>query len=174
MQALDEEYLNVDAQFAGLDQRKILVFAREYMPKIGYKQRVELMTPMIRGLIGEQMSSSIKSSKIDLLDSEAEVAKKIRNANCIQGDPKNGLMDILKYLIFVMKKDGSKKFIVERKKEYGGDLIYSSYEELEKDFIDKKLHPLDLKNALAKEINLLLKIFREDKKIKELYSLAYS
>jgi tyrosyl-tRNA synthetase len=37
MQALDEEYLKVDAQFAGLDQRKIMVYAREYLPKIGYK-----------------------------------------------------------------------------------------------------------------------------------------
>ena len=56
MQALDEEYLKVDAQFAGLDQRKIMVYAREFLPKIGYEQRIEMMTPMIRGLVGEKMS----------------------------------------------------------------------------------------------------------------------
>ena len=30
------------------------------------------------------------------------------------------------------------------------------------DFLDKKLHPLDLKNAVAKEINVLLKVFRKN------------
>jgi tyrosyl-tRNA synthetase len=174
MQALDEEYLKVDAQFAGLDQRKILVFAREYLPKIGYRQRIELMTPMIRGLTGEQMSSSIESSKIDLLDDEKTVERKIINAHCVSGNPENGLMDMLKYLIFVMKNDKGQNLIVKRDKKYGGDLIYSSYEELEKDFVSKRLHPLDLKNALAKEVNFLLKEFRKDKKIKVLHRAAYS
>ncbi len=173
MQALDEEHLKIDAQFAGLDQRKILVFAREYLPKIGYKQRIELMTPMIRGLIGRQMSSSVKSSKIDLLDTENEVAKKIKKAECVAGNPENGLMDILKYLLFVIKKDKGEKFIIERTEKYGGNLEYSSFEELKKDFVSRKLHPLDLKNTITKEINILLKEFRTDKKIKELYKAAY-
>jgi len=173
MQALDEEYLKVDAQFAGLDQRKILVYAREYLPKIGYKSRIELMTPMIRGLIGKQMSSSIASSKIDLLDKEEEVNGKIMKAICEEGNPENGLMDILKYLFFVIKENKKEKLIVNREKKYGGDLEYSSYGELEKDFISKKLHPLDFKKAVAREVNLLLKEFRSDKKIRELHKEAY-
>ncbi len=173
MQSLDEEYLKVDAQFAGLDQRKILVFAREYLPKIGYRRRIEMMTPMIRGLVGEQMSSSIESSKIDLLDDEATVAQKINKAECVEGNPENGLMDILKYLIFVMKQDKKEKLVIERPKKFGGDVEYLSYYDLENDFINKRLHPLDVKNALAKEINLLLKEFRKDKKIHELHKAAY-
>ena len=35
LQALDEEYLHVDAQFGGTDQRKIFMFAKKYLPKIG-------------------------------------------------------------------------------------------------------------------------------------------
>src|SRR3989338_6893528 len=34
MQALDEEYLQVEVQYAGQDQRKIMMFAREYLPKV--------------------------------------------------------------------------------------------------------------------------------------------
>jgi len=68
MQALDEEYLGVDVQFAGLDQRKIMVFARENLGKLGYKRRVEVMIPIIPGLVGEKMSASDEKSKIDLLD----------------------------------------------------------------------------------------------------------
>jgi len=173
MQALDEEYLKVDAQFAGLDQRKILVYAREFLPKIGYKQRIELMTPMIRGLVGVQMSSSVESSKIDLLDDEEKVRKKVNKAECVEGNVENGLLAILKYLIMIYKGDRGEMFEVERKKEFGGDLVYKNYEDLEKDFKTKKIHPLDLKNAVAKEINNLLKNFRENKKLKLLYKKAY-
>ena len=38
LQALDEEYLDVDAQFGGVDQRKIFVYAEEFLPKLGYKK----------------------------------------------------------------------------------------------------------------------------------------
>jgi tyrosyl-tRNA synthetase len=174
MQALDEEYLKVDAQFGGMDQRKIFVYAREYLPKIGYKPRVELLNPIIRGLVGEKMSSSIESSKIDLLDDEEAVKRKVNKAECVEGDPNNGIMAMLRYLIFVMKTDKKEKFVVERPEKYGGNKEYSSYEEVEDDFVNKSLHPLDLKNALAKEINALLKNFREDKIIHKLHQEAYS
>ena len=174
MQALDEEYLKADIQFAGVDQRKIMVYAREHLPKIGYDARIEMMNPMIRGLIGEQMSSSIEGTKIDLLDSEETVKKRINNAECVAGNPNNGIMSILKNLIFILKSSDNKKFIVKRDKKYGGELIYSSYEEVEKDFKAKKLHPLDLKLAVTDEINELLKEFKKDKKIYKLHKEAYS
>ena len=46
LQALDEEYLKCDAQFGGIDQRKIFMFAEEYLPKLGYEKRIHLMNPM--------------------------------------------------------------------------------------------------------------------------------
>lgn len=33
LQALDEEYLKVDAQFGGVDQRKIFTFAEKVRPR---------------------------------------------------------------------------------------------------------------------------------------------
>ncbi len=174
MQALDEEYLKADAQFAGLDQRKIMVYAREYLPKIGYKQRIELMSPMIRGLVGEQMSSSIEGTKIDLLESEEKIKSKIKKAECVEGNTNNGIMALLKYLIFILKENKKERFIVERPEQFGGNLSYKSYGEIEKDFVSKKLHPLDLKNSVAKEINLILENFRKDKKLSKLYKEAYS
>lgn len=45
-QALDEEFLHVDAQFGGVDQRKIFVFAEEYLPKMKLQKRIHLMNPM--------------------------------------------------------------------------------------------------------------------------------
>ena len=77
MQAVDEQYLCVDAQLGGTDQRKIMVLAREQLPKIGYKSRIEIINPLIPGLIGKKMSASDEKSKIDLLDDE-----KIISFNC--------------------------------------------------------------------------------------------
>jgi hypothetical protein len=49
LQALDEEYLKVDAQFGGVDQRKIFTFAKEFLPKLGYAERIHMMNPMVPG-----------------------------------------------------------------------------------------------------------------------------
>lgn len=173
MQALDEEYLHVDAQFGGMDQRKIMVYAREYLPKIGYKPRIELMNPLIRGLVGVKMSSSIESSKIDLLNNEETVKSKLNKADCVAGDPENGVMALLQYMIFVIKEDRKETFVVERPEKYGGNLVYETYAQLEEDFVAKKLHPLDLKNSVAKEINNLLKNFRDSKELHKLHLDAY-
>jgi len=172
MQALDEQYLGVDVQFGGLDQRKILMFARENLPKIGYDSRVEVFNPMIPGLIGKKMSSSEGKSKIDLSDSEKIVKDKINKADCVAGNSDNGIMAFLKYVIMVIKQDKDEKFIIERSNKYGGNLEYSVYENIEKDFVDKKLHPLDLKNAVAKEIVYLLNKI-DKKKLNELGKKAY-
>merc|ERR1711862_39148 len=71
LQALDEQYLGCDAQFGGVDQRKIFTYAEKYLPALGYKKRAHLMNPMVPGLQGAKMSSSDLDSKIDLLDTPA-------------------------------------------------------------------------------------------------------
>ena len=175
MQALDEEYLDVDVQYGGTDQRKIFVLAGEILPKIGYKKRVHVMTPMLPGLIGEKMSSSVQGSKIDLLDNAEMIKKKVNGAACVEGDANNGLMAFLRYVIFVVKKDRKEDVVIERPVKYGGMAHYKAYELLEKDFVDKKLHPMDLKQAVAKEIIELLKpIDRQREKLERLWKEAYS
>ena len=177
MQIMDEQYLDVDIQYAGVDQRRIMVLAREILPKIGYKPRIEIMTPLIPGLQGSEgkMSASIEGSKIDLLDDYETIKKKINNADCIAGNPDNGIMAFLKYVLMVIKEDKKESFIVEIDKKYGGNLSYKSYEEVEKDFVSKKLHPLDLKNAVAKEISVLLNSIQKKRAVLEKFAKeAYS
>ena len=175
MQSLDEVYLKVDVQYGGLDQRKILMFARENLPKMGYERRVEIMTPMIPGLEGGKMSSSVESSKIDLLDDEKTVNEKIKRAYCKEGEVEgNGVLAFLENVVIVIKQDSNKKFIVERDEKFGGNLEFERYEDLEKMYANKELHPLDLKNALAKEVNNLLSIIRKNRKeLEKLSKKAY-
>ena len=169
MQSLDEEYLGVDIQYGGIDQRKILMFAREYLPKLGYKRRVEIMTPLIPALTeGVKMSSSVKASKIDLVDTEKEVNKKMNSAFCPEGIvEENGVLGFVKYVIMTIKEDNKEEFVIERPEKYGGNLTYKTYKELEKDYIAKELHPMDLKQAVAREINKLLEPVRKKLKGKE-------
>jgi tyrosyl-tRNA synthetase len=176
MQSLDEEYLKTDIQYGGADQRKILVFARENLPKVGYKPRIEIMTPIIPGLTGTKMSASDPKSKVDLLDTEQEVNKKILEAYCeakkVEG---NGVLAFLKYIIFIIKHDSKALFVLERDKKFGGNVKYKTYNDLEKDYVAGKVHPLDLKKSLAREINLLLKIFRDKQKaLNKIAKDAYS
>jgi tyrosyl-tRNA synthetase len=174
MQAVDEQYLEVDAQLGGTDQRKIFVLARENLPKIGYKSRIELLNPLIPGLIGKKMSASDEKSKIDLLDNEKTIRTKLKNAECVAGDPNNGIMDFLKHIIMTLKQDKKEKFVVRRSKEHGGDIKYSSYEDVERDFVSKKLHPLDLKNAVADGIVEILKpLSKHRKELEKLVKKAY-
>lgn len=176
MQALDEEHLAVDIQYGGLDQRKILMFARENLHHVGYKPRIEVMTPIIPGLVGKKMSASNSKTKIDLLDDEETIIKKIKGAECAEGViEENGVLAFTKYVIMVIKEDRGEPFIVERPEKFGGNAKYMKYEDLEKDFAAKKLHPLDLKTALAREINVLLKPIREKQKhLEKIVALAYS
>lgn len=172
MQAVDEEYLKVDCQLGGTDQRKIMVLARENLPKIGYKSRIEIMHPLIPGLVGKKMSASDENSKIDLTEDVENVKRKINKADCVEGDPNNGLMAFLKYIVMVIKSDKKEKFKVERPEKYGGNIEYKDYEDIEKDFIAKKLHPMDLKIALAKEISFMLSKI-DVKKLDKLAEKAY-
>jgi len=162
MQALDEEYLGVDMQMGANDQRKILVFAREFMPQIGYKRRIELMIPFIRGLTAEgKMSSSIKNSKVDLLDDEKIIKDKLKNAFCEEGNSENGVLEFAETVIMTQKEDAGEEFVIDRPEKWGGPLHFKNKEELHEAFVNKKLHPMDLKSGVAIEINKLLEPIRK-------------
>ncbi|KAI0245932.1 tyrosine tRNA ligase [Lactifluus subvellereus] len=93
LQALDEQYLDVDFQFGGVDQRKIFTFAELYLPRLGYAKRAHLMNAMVPGLAGGKMSSSDPDSKIDFLDPPDAVRRKIKKAFCEEGNVEdNGLL----------------------------------------------------------------------------------
>jgi tyrosyl-tRNA synthetase len=175
LQALDEEYLKVDAQFGGVDQRKIFVFAEKYLPQLGYEKRVHLMNPMVPGLTGGKMSSSEEESKIDLLDSPAQVKKKLSKAFCEEGNiANNGVLSFAKHVLFPLNE--GKEFVIERPVDYGGSVSYADYQSLEDAFANKLVHPGDLKSAVGRYLNQLLDPIRaefESEDNKKLTKLAY-
>ncbi|MFH0831746.1 MAG: tyrosine--tRNA ligase [archaeon] len=160
LQALDEQYLDADIQLGGMDQRHIMVYAREYLPKVDYNARVEIIMPLITSLKGPgvKMSSSLPETHIKVYDSEDSIKEKIRNAYCPAGIVKdNPLLQICQTVIFPLNK----RINVERDSKFGGDISFDSYPALEKQFTENKLHPLDLKNAVSSD---LIKTFSRARK----------
>jgi tyrosyl-tRNA synthetase len=142
LQALDEEYLGVDVQFGGVDQRKIFMYAREWLPKIGYKKRAYVMNPLIPGLgKSGKMSSSEKQSKVDLHDSAEAIRDKILKAYSIDGKPEgNGLLALLRHVLF--------RFL-DGKPLICGGRSFATYDAVLAAFCDGSLPSLPLKEAVA-------------------------
>ncbi|TID28941.1 hypothetical protein CANINC_002209 [Pichia inconspicua] len=162
MQVLDEEYLGVDVQLGGVDQRKIFVLAEENIQALGYKKRAHLMNRMVPGLMqGGKMSASDPNSKIDLLEEPKIVKKKISQAFCAPGNIEdNGLLAFVKNVvgpIYELKHGDNKfEFFIDRPEKYGGPITYTTYQDLEDAFKNEELSPVDLKSGVADAINGLL------------------
>ncbi len=181
MQVSDIFYLDLDVALGGTDQRKAHMLARDVAEKLGKKKVISIHTPLLVGLQGGQrmntvegleeddiqaeikMSKSKPESAVFVNDSPEDVERKIMGAYCPKGVVENNpIIQIIKYIIF--SKYGS--FKIERDIKYGGDIEFKSYEELEKTYIDGKIHPMDLKKATAKKLNEILDPIRKglDKK----------
>ena len=185
MQAADIFILGADVCQLGMDQRKVNMLARETSESLGFKKPLIVSHHMMLGLLPPtdkeenedatsrgirlKMSKSKPDSAIFMTDSVDDVNRKIRNAWCPEGVIiENPILEYTKYVVFNMEE----KMLIERPEKFGGNIEYSSYTDLEKDFADKKLFPLDLKNSLASYINKYLepvrKHFEENAHAKEL------
>jgi tyrosyl-tRNA synthetase len=162
MQSLDVKALDADIAYGGIDQRGIYMLSREILPDHGWKPPVCLFAPLLAGLQGGKQSSSIPSSAVYLTDGPETVAEKIDDAYCPMGDTEdNGVLEYVRYLVFPILDDRDEPFVVERPDQYGGDLVYDSYEDVETDFVNENLHPADLKSAAGTYISEVIDPVRE-------------
>ncbi len=150
MQVADMKALNVDAVVAGMEQRKIHMIAVESLKEINFQVPAFVHTsliPSLKGADSGKMSSSDKESLISVKDSAKEIKEKILKAYCPEAQ-ENPVLDIAKIIIF----PEFETLEIERPEKFGGDISYSSYKDLEKDFLSKKLHPMDLKNIVGEKL----------------------
>lgn len=175
MQSADIFALGVNIAHAGTDQRNVHVVAREAASSLDQKKPVAIHHHLLQGLIqpvlttdenGKQvmnleaakMSKSKPESAIYIHDDPEEIKRKINAAYAPEGIVEfNPILDWVKYLIFYEPT----QFTVKRDSKWGGNLEYSSYEDLEKDYAEKKLHPQDLKAAVAQWLITKLEPARE-------------
>ena len=167
MQASDIFYLDVDVAYGGMDQRHAHMLARDTAKKLNLKAPVAIHTPLLSGLqagsrmdpLEVKMSKSKPESMISIHDSEQSVKSKLKKAYCpektVEGNP---VLEMIRYVVF--PELSGEPFRISRPEKFGGNLEFSSYEEIEKAFVEG-LHPLDLKNATAEYLNKILEPVRE-------------
>ncbi|MDH3361295.1 MAG: tyrosine--tRNA ligase [Nitrosopumilus sp.] len=162
MQAVDIHSLDVDIAHAGMDQRKIHMLVREIFPKMKWRVPVAIHHKLLPGLskptgmsdsqILGKMSKSDPNSGIFIHNTDEEIKKKISKAWCEEANIQNNpLLEIARTLIL----HEFDEINVERPEKFGGNVSYSDYTQLETDFVEKKLHPGDLKQTVG---NYLVKI----------------
>ncbi|GAG62754.1 unnamed protein product, partial [marine sediment metagenome] len=106
-----------------------------------------------------KMSKSIPTSAVFVNDTPEEIKNKVRDAFCPVGNVSvNPILDWSKYVIFREKNETIK---IERKPKFGGDVEFNSYDEIEKAFLSKNLHPLDLKLGVADKVIDILEPVRK-------------
>ncbi len=156
MQMADIAVLQVDAAVGGIDQRKIHMLAREYLPPKGYPSPVCIHLPIINGLDGKKMSSS-SGNYISVADTQEEIDKKMKRAFCPPEIKDNPVLQILQYHIFPRIDEVT----ITRPEKFGGNRTCSSYEEIEKAYADGEIHPADLKSTVSRYLSEILSPVRD-------------
>lgn len=164
MQSADIFALGVNIAHAGTDQRNVHVVAREAASALDENKPIAIHHHLLQGLLQPvftkdeanrkvldlevaKMSKSKPESAVFIHDSPDEIRRKVNGAFCPEGEVEyNPILDWTKHLIFY---NLGASLTVKRDPKWGGDLSYTNYEDLEKDYIAGKLHPQDLKNAVA-------------------------
>lgn len=177
MQVADIFHLEVDICQLGMDQRKANILAREIGPKLGLWKPVCIHHHLLMGLqepkkmgfeenhaldvqVSSKMSKSLPETCIFVTDEPDIIKSKILKAYCPPKETiNNPILDIISNIILRGTPDD--KFTIERPGKFGGPITYYSYEDLERDYRDGRIHPLDLKIAVAAKLSELLKPCRE-------------
>jgi tyrosyl-tRNA synthetase len=175
MQSVDIRALDLDIVHAGMDQRKIHMLVREIFPKLGWKVPVLVHHHLLPGLSeplrinvnegdGEdlrllsKMSKSKPASGILIHDDENAIRNKISKAFCpVEVTIGNPVLELVRYIVF----HEFNEFVIERPSKYGGSVTYTSYKDVEHDFISQKIHPMDLKNSTATFISKIIEPIRK-------------
>ena len=174
MQSADIKALDLDIVHAGMDQRKIHMLVREIFPKLGWKVPVSVHQHLLPGLteptkfglgegdeqdyrISSKMSKTNPLGAVSIHDNESTIQNKISRAYCPIGESENNpILEITKYVIFHKFPE----FQIERPSKYGGNLVYNDYKKLEYEYIQKKIHPKDLKDSVSIYLNKVIEPIR--------------
>lgn len=165
MQAADIFELPVDIAYAGMDQRRAHVLAREVAHHYGWPVPVALHTPLLSSLRGggrmdpsgvaveKKMSKSDPKGAIRIPSDEATVVAGVDGAFCpakeVEGNP---VVEAVRYILFPWEG----RLHVDRASRHGGPIGFETEERFLAEWRKGALHPSDLKAAVAAGLNRVL------------------
>jgi len=165
MQAADIFELPVDIAYGGMDQRRAHVLAREVAHHYHWPVPAAVHTPLLSSLKGggrmnptdgaleRKMSKSDPTSGIPIPASTATIAERLQSAFCpakeVEGNP---VVEAVRFI--VLPWEG--RLRVERAAKYGGPLEFVQESEFLAEWTAGRLHPQDLKGAVAASLDRLI------------------
>lgn len=162
MQAADIFYQDIDIAHAAMDQRKAHVIMRDVANKVapGKPKPVALHHQLVASLDGEaKMSKSRPDSAVFIHDTKEEIERKIKKSFAEEKNIEiNPILNWAKNLLFWNRTE---PFKIERKDEHGGNVEFTTYQDLESAYAAGNIHPMDLKATVAKELIELLQPVRD-------------
>jgi tyrosyl-tRNA synthetase len=165
MQAADIFELPVDLAYAGIDQRRAHVLAREVAHQYGWPVPVAVHTPLISSLKGggrmdpatlgveRKMSKSDPSGSVTLPSAPEVVRERLRGAFCpakeLEGNP---VAELALHVVFPWEG----RLSIDREPKHGGPIAF----ETEANFVTAwqagAVHPMDLKTSVAAALERIL------------------
>ncbi|MGY5861945.1 MAG: tyrosine--tRNA ligase [Candidatus Thorarchaeota archaeon] len=160
LQILDVKYLQADITVSGIDQRNIYMLGREHLENFGHQKGAYIFMPLLPSLKGggAKMSASDPSTHIRVTDSPESIKSTIQKAYCPVGDlEQNAITSTVRYILMPRLNE----LIIPRKEKFGGDVGFKSIDAFEKAYVEKELHPMDVKQAVTEALIDILKPARE-------------
>jgi tyrosyl-tRNA synthetase len=175
MQAADILAFDADIPHAGMDQRRVHVLAMELFRSAGFDKEIvplhhhllaSLLKPVEHAdnrekeeVVAEmKMSKSKPGSAIPIIATDEEIERTIGGAWCPERSADgNPVLELCRYVIF----PGEGSIRIERPERFGGDVDYHDYGSMERDYIKGRLHPNDLKGAVARSISRMVGSVRD-------------
>jgi len=165
MQAADIFELPVEIAYGGMDQRRAHVLAREVAHHYHWSVPTAIHTPLLSSLRGggrmdptegaleRKMSKSDPGSAIPIDADRATIQERLTGAFCpakvVDGNP---VVEAVRYI--VLPWEG--RLRVDRPPKYGGPLEFTSAPEFLASYAEGRLHPQDLKGAVADALDRLI------------------
>ena len=164
MQAADIFELPVDLAYGGMDQRRAHVLAREVAHHYNWPVPTAIHTPLLSSLKGggrmnpvegtqeAKMSKSDPSSAIGLTAEPSEIESRLARAFCPAKEPDgNPVVEAVRYVVFPWEG----RLRVDRAAKHGGPLEFTDVETFLAAWREGRLHPQDLKGAVAAALDRL-------------------
>ncbi len=165
MQAADIFELPVEIAYAGIDQRRAHVLARETAHHYGWTVPLAIHTPLISSLKGggrmdpatmgieKKMSKSDPTSSITVPSTPEEIRTRIASAFCpakvLEANP---IAELAEHVVFPW--EGALE--IQRPEKYGGPLRLETTGAFTTTYAAGTIHPQDLKAAVAASLERIL------------------
>ncbi|MDR2865795.1 MAG: tyrosine--tRNA ligase [Methanomassiliicoccaceae archaeon] len=156
LQAADIFRMDIDLAYAGMDQRKAHMLARDAAEKLGWRKPIALHTPLLPGLKGgdrmnpaaSKMSKSDPDSGVNIHDTDDDIKRKMGKAFCPperESEQENPVLMLCRHI--VLPRTGTVN--IDRPEKFGGPVSFTDYNDIAEAYFSGKLHPMDLKKGVT-------------------------